>query len=145
MDAPWYLWLKAFHVIAVISWMAGMLYLPRLFVYHAGVSKGTPQASLFEVMEYRLQRYIMLPALLVTWATGLALVIQGEWFKAGWMHSKLFLVLLLTGVHGYLAVERKRLANGTSQHDARFFRILNEVPTVLLIAIVILVVVKPPL
>lgn len=143
MDAPWYLWLKAFHVIAVISWMVGMLYLPRLFVYHSGVAKGTPQASLFETMELRLQRYIMLPALLVTWATGLVLAIQGKWFEAGWLHSKLFLVLLLTGVHGYLGVERKRLAKGTSSRDARFFRILNEVPTVLLIGIVILVVVKP--
>jgi putative membrane protein len=143
MDASWYLWLKAFHVIAVISWMVGMLYLPRLFVYHAGVAKGTPQAALFEVMELRLQRYIMLPALLVTWASGLALAIQGEWFKAGWLHSKLFLVLLLTGLHGYLAVERKRLASGTNKRDARYFRILNEVPTLLLIGIVILAVVKP--
>jgi putative membrane protein len=95
------------------------------------------------VMELRLQRYIMLPALLVTWATGLALAIQGEWFKAGWLHSKLFLVLLLTGLHGYLAVERKRLASGTNKRDARYFRILNEVPTLLLIGIVILAVVKP--
>ncbi|MDR3462817.1 MAG: protoporphyrinogen oxidase HemJ [Beijerinckiaceae bacterium] len=143
MDAAWYLWLKALHIIAVVAWMAGMLYLPRLFVYHAGVSKGTPQAALFEVMEYRLQRYIMLPALLVTWASGLTLAIQGAWVKAGWLHSKLFLVLLLTGVHGYLALERKRLAEGTSERDAKFFRILNEVPTLLLIGIVILVVVKP--
>jgi putative membrane protein len=143
MDASWYLWLKALHVLAVISWMVGMLYLPRLFVYHAGVAKDSQAAGLFEVMELRLQRYIMLPALLVTWATGLVLAIQGAWFKAGWLHGKLFLVLLLTGLHGYLAAERRRLAAGTSKHDARFFRIINEVPTVLLIGIVILVVVKP--
>ena len=143
MDAPWYLWLKALHVVAVVSWMVGMLYLPRLFVYHVGVARGSQAAGLFEIMELRLQRYIMLPALIVTWVTGLALALQGAWYKAGWLHGKLFLVLLLTGVHGYLAAERKRIANGTSQRNARYFRIVNEVPTVLLIGIVVLVVVKP--
>ena len=138
-----YLWIKALHVLAVISWMVGMLYLPRLFVYHVGVPAGSPQALTFATMEVRLQRFIMLPALLVTWITGIILAIEGEWFKAGWLHGKLLLVVLLTGLHGYLAAERKRLAAGTSRHDAKFFRIINEVPTVLLIGIVILVVVKP--
>ncbi len=138
-----YPWIKALHVLAVISWMVGMLYLPRLFVYHAGVSAQSSEAALFAVMEKRLQRFIMLPALLVTWITGLVLAIQGQWFKAGWLHGKLLLVVILTGLHGYLSVERKRLAAGTSQRDARFFRIINEVPTLLLIGIVILVVVKP--
>ena len=143
MDASWYLWVKALHVLAIISWMVGMLYLPRLFVYHVGVAVGSPQAATFATMELKLQKYIMLPALLVSWATGLTLMIQGMWYKAGWMHGKLLLVVLLTGVHGYLASERKRLATGRSKRDARFFRIVNEVPTVLLIGIVILVVVKP--
>ena len=138
-----YLWIKALHVLAVISWMVGMLYLPRLFVYHAGVAPGSSEATLFATMELRLQRFIMLPALLVTWITGLTLAIQGAWFKAGWLNGKMLLVLLLTGLHGYLASERKRLAAGRSRRDARFFRIINEVPTVLLIGIVILVVVKP--
>ena len=138
-----YLWIKAVHVLAIISWMVGMLYLPRLFVYHVGVPAGSPQALTFATMEKRLQRFIMLPALIVTWITGLTLAIQGAWFKAGWLHGKLLLVVLLTGLHGYLAAERKRIAAGTSTRDAKFFRIINEVPTVLLIGIVILVVVKP--
>lgn len=138
-----YLWIKALHVLAIISWMVGMLYLPRLFVYHVDVPAGSPQALTFAMMEKRLQRYIMLPALIVTWITGLTLAIQGAWFKAGWLHGKLLLVVLLTGLHGYLSAERKRLAIGKSTHDAKFYRILNEVPTLLLIGIVILVVVKP--
>lgn len=146
MDAAWYPWLKAVHVLAIISWMVGMLYLPRLFVYHAEAAAGTPVARTFEVMERRLQKAIMLPALIATWVTGLWLVLQGSWFKLQphhWLEAKLLLVVLLTGVHGYLASERKRLATGTSKHDSSFFRVINEVPTVLLIGIVILVVVKP--
>lgn len=138
-----YLWLKAVHILAVLSWMVGMLYMPRLFVYHAEAGMNSPQAATFAVMERRLQKAIMLPALLVTWVTGLWLAVQGSWFKAPWLHGKLLLVVILTGVHGYLATERKRLAAGTSKRDSRFFRIVNEVPTVLLIGIVILVVVKP--
>ena len=138
-----YLWLKAAHILAVISWMVGMLYMPRLFVYHAEAGPGSPQAATFAVMERRLQKAIMLPALIVTWITGLWLAIAGHWFTAGWLHGKLLLVVILTGVHGFLAVERKKLAAGTSTHASKFFRIINEVPTVLLIGIVILVVVKP--
>ena len=138
-----YLWLKAIHILAVISWMVGMLYMPRLFVYHVEAGTGSLIGRTFETMERRLQKAIMLPALLVTWATGIALAIEGAWFKAGWLHGKLLLVVLLTGVHGYLSVQRKKLAAGTNTRDSKFFRILNEVPTVLLIGIVILVVVKP--
>ena len=138
-----YLWIKALHVLSVISWMVGMLYLPRLFVYHVAAPAGSPQAATFAVMEQRLQRFIMLPALLVTWATGLILATEGGWWQSGWLHGKITLVVLLTGLHGYLAAERKRLASGTSRRDARFFRIVNEVPTVLLIGIVVLVIVKP--
>ena len=139
-------WLKAVHILAVISWMVGMLYLPRLFVYHAEAGPGSPQAATFAIMERRLQKAIMLPALIVTWITGLWLALAGHWFTLphnGWLHGKLLLVFLLTGVHGFLASQRKKLAAGTSTHDAKFFRIINEVPTLLLIGIVILVVVKP--
>jgi putative membrane protein len=138
-----YLWLKAVHVLAVISWMVGMLYMPRLFVYHVEAGMGSVVGKTLEVMERRLQKAIMLPALIVTWITGLWLAVQGQWFKAGWLHGKLLLVLILTGLHGYLSVERKKLAAGTDTHNSTYFRILNEVPTVLLIGIVILVVVKP--
>ncbi len=138
-----YLWLKAVHVLAIISWMVGMLYLPRLFVYHAEAGLGSAQAATFATMERRLMRAIMLPAMLVALATGLWLATQGGWWKAGWLHGKIALVLLLTGLHGYLSAERKRLAAGTSRRSPRDFRILNEVPTVLLIGIVVLVIVKP--
>ena len=138
-----YLWVKVVHILAVVSWMVGMLYMPRLFVYHAEAGPGSPQAATFAVMERRLQKAIMLPALIVTWLSGLWLAYSGAWYKAGWLHGKLLLVVLLTGVHGFLAAERKKLAAGTSRHDSRFFRIVNEVPTLLLVGIVILVVVKP--
>ncbi len=138
-----YLWLKAVHVLSIISWMVGMLYLPRLFVYHADAGPGSPQAATFAVMERRLLRGIMLPAIIVVWITGVWLAIQGGWLKAGWLHGKLLLIVLMSGLHGYLSAERKRLAAGTSRRSSRDFRILNEVPTVLLIGIVVLVIVKP--
>lgn len=138
-----YLWLKALHILAVISWMAGMLYLPRLFVYHSRVAAGSEQARLFEVMEFRLQRYIMTPALIVAWVTGLYLAVSAGFFVAPWLHGKLVLVLVMSGVHGYLGVLRKAFAEGRNRHSSRFFRIINEVPTVLMIFIVVLVVVKP--
>ena len=138
-----YLWLKAVHVIAIVAWMAAMLYLPRLFVYHAEVGAKTPQSETFKVMEQRLLRFIATPALLVVWVTGVWLAVQGGWFTAGWLHAKLLLVVLMSGVHGFLAATTRKFANDTNSRPAKFFRILNEVPTVLLIGIVILVVVKP--
>lgn len=138
-----YLWLKAVHVLAIISWMVGMLYMPRLFVYHVEAGLASPQAATFQVMERRLQKAIMLPAMIVAWATGLWLAYWGHFFTAGWLHGKLLLVVLLSGVHGYLSAERKRLAAGTSVRSSKFFRVINEVPTLLLIGIVIFVVVKP--
>lgn len=146
ISADGFLWIKSLHIIAVISWMAALLYLPRLFVYHAGVAHESPEAKLLEVMEYRLQRYIMNPAMLATWALGLLLLsIPGliDWKADIWMHSKFLLVLLLSGVHGFLSVCRKKLANGTNTRSPKFYRVLNEVPTLLMIGIVILVVVKP--
>ena len=137
------LWLKALHIVAVISWMAGMLYLPRLFVYHAGVPAHSPQSEIFKVMERRLLKAIMTPAMIATWIFGLWLVMEGDWLKAGWLHGKLALVLLLSGLHGYLAGCVRRFANDQNTKSPRFFRVLNEVPTVGLILIVLLVVLKP--
>ncbi len=138
-----YLWLKAFHVIAVIAWMAGMLYLPRLFVYHCDAPVGSRQSETFKVMERRLLKAIMTPAMVVTWALGLWLAVSGNWFSFGWLHAKLALVLAMSGVHGFLAATVKRFAADANVRPARFYRILNEVPTVLMVAIVILVIVKP--
>ncbi|QBR71461.1 protoporphyrinogen oxidase HemJ [Beijerinckiaceae bacterium] len=138
-----YLWIKVIHILAIISWMAGMLYLPRLFVYHAQAPQGSAQAETFAVMERRLMRAIMLPAMLVTWATGLILVVPGGFLHAGWFHAKFGLVIILSALHGYFAVIRKDFTRNTNPHGAGFFRILNEGPTVLMIGIVILVVLKP--
>jgi protoporphyrinogen IX oxidase len=138
-----YLSLKVLHILAVISWMAGMLYLPRLFVYHAESGQDSPQAQTFIVMERRLMRAIMLPALLVTWATGIALAIQGGFENAGWFRTKIMLVIGLTALHGYFGAVRRSFAEAKNRHDTRFFRVINEVPTVLMAGIVILVVFKP--
>lgn len=145
-----YLWIKALHVIAVISWMAAMLYLPRLFVYHAAAAPGSAQSETFKVMERRLMRAIMTPAMIGTWAAGVALVILGstgngpDWLQGqGWLHAKLLLVLGLTALHGIMGRWRREFAEDRNRRPARFYRIVNEVPTVGMIVIVILVVVKP--
>jgi putative membrane protein len=138
-----YLWIKVLHILAVISWMAGMLYLPRLFVYHAEAPRGSPQAMTFAVMEQRLMRVIMLPAMLVTWATGLTLAVHACFLNQGWFHVKFALVIGLSVLHGYFGKVRKDLAEETNRHCSRFFRIVNEVPTILMAGIVILVVFKP--
>ena len=137
------LWIKVLHIVAVVSWMAGFLYLPRLYVYHAGVVHGSGEATMLAVMEQRLLRFIMTPAMIAVWVTGPLLGWQMGYLKDGWFHGKLALVVLLTVAHGWLGARRGDFANGTNRFDARFFRIVNEVPTVLMIAIVILVVVKP--
>lgn len=139
----YYPWIKALHVIAVISWMAGMLYLPRLFVYHADAVPGSDKAETFKVMERRLLRAIINPAMIVTWVLGLWLAWRGFGFSGGWLHAKIAAVLLLSGVHGYLSASVRRFAEDRNMKAARHWRIVNEVPTVLMIAIVILVVVKP--
>ena len=135
--------LKALHIIAVISWMAGMLYLPRLFVYHAEAEKGSVQSETFKVMERRLLRGIINPAMTVTWVFGLWLAWKGFGFSGGWLHAKIAAVLLMSGVHGYLSASVRRFAEDRNEKPSRHWRIVNEVPTVLMIAIVILVVVKP--
>ena len=139
-----YMWIKAFHIIAVISWMAGLLYLPRLYVYHADAKKGSPLSETFKIMEMRLLRYIMNPAMIVVWILGLAMIaVFPDVMQQGWIHAKLTLVLLLSGMHGMMAKWRKDFANDRNARPAKFFRIMNEIPTVLMIAIVILAVVKP--
>jgi protoporphyrinogen IX oxidase len=138
-----YLWTKVLHILAIISWMAGMLYLPRLFVYHAEAPQGSPQARTFVVMERRLMRIVMLPALLLAWATGLMLAVQADVLHAGWFHAKFALAIVLSALHGYFARLRKGLAEARNRHSPRFFRIINEAPTVLMAGIVILVVLKP--
>jgi len=138
-------YVKAFHIIAIIAWMAGLLYLPRLFVYHAQSKVGSEQSETFKVMEKRLLRYITTPAMLAAWALGLALAFSGliDWSKDGWFHAKLFLVLLLSAYHGALAMWTKDFALDRNRRSARFYRIANEVPTLLMILIIILVVVRP--
>ena len=138
-----YDWIKALHVIAVIAWMAGMLYLPRLFVYHADVEKGSDKSETFKVMERRLLRAIINPAMTAAWVLGLWLAWRGFGFSGGWLHAKLAAVVLLSGLHGYLSAAVRRFAEDRNERPARHWRIVNEVPTVLMIAIVILVVVKP--
>jgi len=141
--SPMYEWIKALHVIAVISWMAGMLYLPRLFVYHCKAEIGSKQSETFKVMERRLLRAIINPAMIVTWLAGLYLAWAGDWFSHPWLHAKLLMVVLLSGVHGFFARCVKDFAGDRNRHSQKFYRIINEVPTVLMIAIVILVIVKP--
>jgi putative membrane protein len=141
-----YLWLKAFHVIAVISWMAGMLYLPRLFVYHCDAPPGSAQSETFKVMEWRLLKLIINPAMIVTWLLGLSLIWLMGWEtfrQSGWLHAKLVLVLAMSGVHGMLVRYVRDFAADRNRKSQKFYRIINEVPTILLILIVILAVVKP--
>ncbi|MGA8614766.1 MAG: protoporphyrinogen oxidase HemJ [Xanthobacteraceae bacterium] len=143
-----YLWLKAFHIIAVISWMAGMLYLPRLFVYHCAAEKGSVQSETFKVMERRLLRAIINPAMVATWVLGLTLAWMGPdsrygWFASGWLQAKVVLVLALSVLHGLLARWSKDFAADRNRHSQKFYRIINEVPTILMIGIVLLAVIKP--
>ena len=138
-----YEWIKALHVIAVISWMAGMLYLPRLFVYHCEAERGSKQSETFKVMERRLLRAIINPAMIVTWLAGLYLAWAGHLYSAPWFHAKFLLVLILSGVHGFFARCVKDFAGDVNSRSQKFYRIINEVPTVLMILIVICVIVKP--
>ncbi|MEH2521638.1 putative membrane protein [Bradyrhizobium sp. AZCC 1610] len=138
-----YPWIKALHVIAIISWMAGMLYLPRLFVYHCEAEVGSKQSEIFKVMEWRLLKAIINPAMIVTWLAGLYLAWSGHWYTSGWFHAKLTLVLILSGVHGFFSRWVKDFAADRNTRSQKFYRIINEVPTVLMILIVIMVIVKP--
>jgi putative membrane protein len=137
-------WVKALHVIAVISWMAGLLYLPRLMVYHCEVAVAGPEDERFKVMERRLLRAIMDPASVVALVSGVWLVWQaGYGWNDGWFVLKIAAVLGLVAVHGLLGWHRRKFAEGRRQYSARYFRVLNEVPTVLMIIVVVMVIVKP--
>ena len=139
----WYLWTKALHVLAVIAWMAGMLYLPRLYVYHAGAEPGSVQSETFKIMERRLLRAIINPAMIVAWIAGLALAAHLDAWTQGWLHGKLVLLLGMQLIHAAFARWRRYFAKDENRHDDRYYRDMNEVPTLLMIGIVILVVVKP--
>ena len=142
MTETFYLGLKSLHVVAVISWMAGLLYLPRLFVYHTENKSENSLHMVFMVMERRLFRYIMTPAMIVTWISGLLMMVAGSWIHSGFMHVKLLLVLMMTLFHFYCGILKKRFVLGTLSYSSRFFRLINEIPTVLMIGIVILIVYK---
>ena len=141
--ADFYPWAKDVHVIAVISWMSGMLYLPRLFVYHAETERGSEQSETFKVMERRLLRGIINPAMVISWAFGLWLAWKGFGFHGGWLHAKIGAVVLLSAVHGYLVGAVRKFAEDRNEKPARHWRIVNEIPTLLMIVIVVLVIVKP--
>ncbi len=138
-----YPWVKALHVIAVISWMAGLLYLPRLFIYHTDAPAGSEQAKTFAVMEGRLLKVIMRPAMIFSWIFGLHMAWTVHHFEGGWLHAKLLAVVLLTATHEFFAFSARQFAVGDIRHTARFWRMVNEIPTVLMIVIVILVIVQP--
>jgi putative membrane protein len=138
-----YPWLKAAHVVAVIAWMAGMLYLPRLFVYHCEAPPGSPQSETFKLMEQRLLTRIVNPAMIAVWVLGLTLAHQGGWLMSGWLHAKFTLVVVLSGLHGYFVRGMRAFAEDRNTRSARHWRIMNEVPAVLMVLIVILAVVKP--
>lgn len=138
------LWLKAFHLISIVCWFAGLFYLPRLFVYHSEASD-TISLERFKVMERKLYYGIMLPSMLLTIFFGLALFMQhmAIYKTAGWMHTKLLLVFFLIGYHHICGRYLKQFAENKNKHSSRFYRIFNEVPVVFLIAIIILAVVRP--
>ncbi len=142
---PFYLWTKSFHLISVIAWMAGSFYLPRLFVYHCGVARGSAESERFKVMERRLLKQIMSPAMLATWFFGVLLVLTPgamDW-SAGWWHVKLASVLAMTGLQGAMSKWRRNFMEDRNVKPHTFYRVANEVPTVLMVVIVILVIVKP--
>jgi putative membrane protein len=140
-----YPWFKAIHIIAVMSWMAGLLYLPRLFVYHVEVELNSTEDRRFQIMERRLLRAIMNPAMVVSYIFGILLILTPgivDW-SSGWIWLKILAILVLTGCHHAMGKWRKDLAEGTNRKSQRYFRVANEVPTISMIIIVIMVVVKP--
>lgn len=140
-----YLIIKALHIISIVAWMAGMFYLPRLYVYHAGVPAGSDQSALFKVMERRLLRAIINPAMIATFIFGILLLLTPgivDW-SMGWIHVKLVAVFLMTGFHGFLARWRKAFDRDDNRHSESFYRKINEIPTILMILIVFMVIVKP--
>lgn len=140
-----YPWIKALHIMAVIAWMAGLFYLPRLYVYHAERAEvGSELDQTFQVMERKLLRLIMNPSMIVAWIAGLIMLAMGafDWGSV-WAWAKLIAVILMTGAHGWMAARRKEFAAGTNTRSGRTYRLFNEVPTVLMVVIVVAVVVRP--
>ena len=140
-----YQWILSGHIVSIIAWMAGMLYLPRLFVYHAEAEVGSDKSETFKIMERRLLRAIVNPAMVLAWIFGILLVLTPgvvDW-AMGWPWVKALLVLALSGVHVLLSRWRRHFASDRNMHTARFYRLMNEVPTVMMIGIVIVVVAKP--
>src|ERR1041384_4963120 len=138
----WYVWIKALHIIAVIAWMAGMLYLPRLFVYHCAAVPGSELSETLKIMERRLLRAIMNPAMVAVWTFGSLLLFVQD-FTQRWLHVKLALVVIMSALHHLFAALRRAFAADRNRRPARFYRIANEIPTLLLIVIVIFVIVRP--
>lgn len=138
-----YLWLKAFHIISVIAWMAGMLYLPRLFVYHADTKRGSEQSETFKVMERRLLKVIINPAMISTWIFGIWLAYESGFYREHWLQAKFVLVILLSALHGSMVRWFRDFQNDRNTRPAKFYRIMNEVPAALMVLIVLLVVLKP--
>jgi putative membrane protein len=140
-----YPWTKAFHVIALIAWMAGLFYLPRLYVYHSGMKTGSAESERFKVMEYRLLKQIMNPAMIATWLFGIMLVLTPgiiDW-SAGWWHVKLFCVILMSAFHGAMSRWRKDFMRDANTRSHKFYRFANEIPTILMVLIVIMIIVRP--
>ncbi len=135
--------IKILHIVAVMSWMAGLLYLPRIFVYHVKINQGSETDKIFQEMERKLLRFIMNPAMFATFGFGFYLASEIGFEGMKWLHLKISLVLILAVFHGFLGKWRKDFLNGTNRHSQKFFRIINEVPTLLMIAIVALVILKP--
>jgi putative membrane protein len=139
-----YPWIKALHVVAVIAWMAGLLYLPRLFVYHATAPAGSPTSETFKTMEAKLMRIIMMPAAILTWLMGLTLLaLNPAVLQQGWIYVKLLFVIGLTGMHHAMVIWRRAFAEDRNKRSQRYFRMMNEVPTLALIVIVVMVIVRP--
>ena len=138
-----YEWAKAFHIIAVIAWMAGMLYLPRLFVYHCEAERGSKQSETFKQMEYRLLHFIMSPAMLFVWVFGLYMAWEAPWYDELWLQLKFALVVVMSALHGFFTRWVKDFSADNNQHSKKFFRIINEVPAAIMVLIVLLVVLKP--
>ena len=138
-----YQWVKAFHIVAVIAWMAGMLYLPRLFVYHCAAEPGSVQSETFKVMERKLLRGIIDPSMVASWTLGLTVAYQGNWTSSTWFHGKLLLVLVLSGIYGMLVRWTADFAADRNRYSPFFYRLINEIPAVLMVGIVLLVVIKP--
>lgn len=138
-----YLWFKALHIMAVITWMAGLFYLPRLFIYHHDKAVGSESSETFKIMELRLYRFIMNPSMMIAWGFGLFIAWDGTWFSSGWLHVKLLAVLLLTAAHVYYGRAVGAFGRDERPLSTRHWRMLNEIPAVLMIVIVLMAVLKP--